>query len=181
MPRFVILLRGVNVGKGNRVPMADFRSLLETQGFTDISTLLNSGNAVCAHKGRSVDQHAATIRTALEATLGVNVTVVVKSATQFAAAVAENSLAPDEAEHSRFLVAFAQEPQALQALSALQPLLQKGERFLIGSQAAYLHCSGGILESKAATALLGKLGRSVTTRNWATVLKLQALLRGNGI
>jgi uncharacterized protein (DUF1697 family) len=47
---------------------------------------------------------------------------------------------------------------------------------LLGSHAAYLLCPGGLLESKAATALLGKAGRTVTTRNWATVLKLRDLL-----
>ncbi|MEX8500212.1 MAG: hypothetical protein AB3X40_07370, partial [Leptothrix ochracea] len=50
------------------------------------------------------------------------------------------------------------------------------EQFLIGKNAAYLHCATGILESKAGEALLGKAGKSVTTRNWATVLKLQALI-----
>ena len=54
------------------------------------------------------------------------------------------------------------------------------ERLHIGGHAAYLHCAGGILESKAGSALLGKLGREVTTRNWATVLKLKALL-GSGV
>jgi uncharacterized protein (DUF1697 family) len=55
-------------------------------------------------------------------------------------------------------------------------MLQPAERFHIGNRAAYLHCAGGILQSKAGSALLDKLGREITTRNWATVLKLQALL-----
>ena len=46
----------------------------------------------------------------------------------------------------------------------------------ITPQAAYLHCASGVLESKAAAALLGKRGRGVTTRNWATVLKIAAAL-----
>ena len=59
-------------------------------------------------------------------------------------------------------------------------MLQPPERFHIGNHAAYLHCADGILESKAGSALLGKLGREVTTRNWATVLKLKELL-GSGV
>lgn len=39
--------------------------------------------------------------------------------------------------------------------------------------------AGGILESKVGSALLGKAGREVTPRNWATVLKLKALLSGD--
>ena len=46
MTTFVALLRGVNVGKSKRVPMAEFRMLLSGLGYTDVVTLLNSGNAV---------------------------------------------------------------------------------------------------------------------------------------
>ena len=45
----------------------------------------------------------------------------------------------------------------------------------IGTETAYLFCAAGILQSKAGEALLGKAGQMATTRNWATVLKLQAL------
>ncbi len=51
------------------------------------------------------------------------------------------------------------------------------EHFSIGRHAAYLHCPRGISRSRAAEALLGRAGRGITTRNWATVLKLQQLLR----
>jgi uncharacterized protein (DUF1697 family) len=62
----------------------------------------------------------------------------------------------------------------------LSPLVQAPERFLLGRHAACLHCAGGILQSEALSALVGKAGRGVTTRNWATVLKLERLLRDEG-
>ncbi|WP_158219695.1 DUF1697 domain-containing protein [Ideonella sp. A 288] len=177
MPHFVVLLRGVNVGKGHRVPMAGFSELLEALGFTDVSTLLNSGNAVGRSSGRSTTAHADAIGQALQARFGFTVTVVVKSAVEFLAAVAENPFVLTEAEHPSCLVAFAQEPAAVRALQALAPLVRAPERFAVGAQAAYLRCPEGILDSAVASALLGKAGRAVTTRNWATVLKLQALVR----
>lgn len=178
MPRFAVLLRGVNVGNGNRVPMAEFRALLEAQGFTDVQTLLNSGNAVFHSTRRSAATHASTICSALQERLDLNVHVVVKTASDFLAAVAENPIAPAVDQHSRFLVAFAQELSAIEALVALLPLVRAPERFVIGQYAAYLLCTRGIMESQAANALLGKAGRAVTTRNWATTLKLETLLRG---
>ena len=48
-------------------------------------------------------------------------------------------------------------------------------RFVVLLRGA-LYCVRGILESKAATALLGKMGRTLTTRNWSTVMKLRELL-----
>lgn len=67
MPKFVALLRGVNVGRAKRVPMAELRSLLGELGYTSVATLLNSGNAVFhAPKGTSA-QHAADIAAAMKA------------------------------------------------------------------------------------------------------------------
>ena len=53
MPTFIALLRGVNVGKGKRVPMAELRDLLSGLGFAEVTTLLNSGNAVFRATGSS--------------------------------------------------------------------------------------------------------------------------------
>lgn len=53
MPAFVTLLRGINVGKAKRVPMAELRALLAGLGYGDVQTLLNSGNAVFTHANAS--------------------------------------------------------------------------------------------------------------------------------
>jgi uncharacterized protein (DUF1697 family) len=173
--RYIVLLRGVNVGKGNRVPMAEFRALLEELGHTEVKTLLNSGNAVFTSAGGSGAAHAAAIARALHARLGVKTPVIVKSADELAAIVGANPMVPPEAEHARFLVTFAPDAAALQALAPIQALALGADRFVITPHAAYLHCPGGLLDSPAGAALLGKAGRGVTTRNWATVLKLAAL------
>lgn len=175
MPTFVALLRGVNVGKAKRVPMADLRVLLNELGYTDVVTLLNSGNAVFrATKGTPV-KHAADIASAIATRLKVEVPVIVKSASELSAIVSENRLAEGAEDHSRLLVAFVQDSKELSTLAAIAPLVAPPEQFLVGKGAAYLHCVSGILESKAGAALLGKAGKAATTRNWATVLKLQAL------
>jgi len=107
------------------------------------------------------------------------VPVIVKSASELAAIVSESPITPAADEHPRFLVAFAQDTKALSSLAAIESLVVPPERFAIGKNAAYLLCATGILESKAGEALLGKTGRLATTtsRNWATVIKLQALAR----
>lgn len=175
MPRFVALLRGVNVGKAKRVPMAAFRNLLTGLGYTEVATLLNSGNAVFRAAKGTPAQHAAKIAAALASELGVEVPVLVKSAKTLAAIVAENPIAVDADAHSRFLIAFAADAAALASLAAIRPLLVPPEQFAIGPHAAYCYFANGILQSKAGEALLGKAGRQTTTRNWATTLKLHAL------
>jgi len=175
MPKFVALLRGVNVGKSKRVPMAELRTLLSGLGYTSVATLLNSGNAVFnAPKGTSAE-HAANIGAAISRQLDVEVPVIVKSAKDLAAIVSENPIRAQASEHSRFLVAFVQDAKALSTLAVVESLVVPPEKVAMGRNAAYLLCADGILESKAGAALLGKAGRLATTRNWATVLKLQAL------
>ncbi|MBI3156976.1 MAG: DUF1697 domain-containing protein [Burkholderiales bacterium] len=176
MPRFAVLLRGVNVGKGNRVPMAEFKVLLEQMGYTDVKTLLNSGNAVFSSSARSDAKLSAAVAAEVERKFGVSTPVIVKSAAEVALVINEAPMTPPDGEQSRFLVAFGQDEQALQALSPLLRLAGDTEHLVITRHAAYLHSSGGLLESKIGEALLGKAGRGVTTRNWATVLKVGALL-----
>lgn len=176
MPRFVALLRGINVGKAKRVPMADLRKLLAALGYRNVETLLNSGNAVFESPARSVATHATRIRAAIANAMQVDVPVIVKSARELAAIQAENSLTSVDADPSRLLVAFAANATDLRSIAVVTPLIAPPEQFQLGRHAACLWCPNGILKSRATAALLGKAGRAVTTRNWATVAKISALL-----
>jgi uncharacterized protein (DUF1697 family) len=179
MNTYIALLRGVNVGTGRRVPMADLRDLLTRLGLSDARTLLNSGNAVFGAAGGSAAAQAKAIAAAIQAQLGLAVPVIVKSARQLAAIVDENPWGPGAADSAvdpaRLLVVFTQDAASLAALRAIEALVVAPEAFHVGRHAAFLHCPAGILESRAGAALLGKAGRAATTRNWATVRKLQAM------
>jgi uncharacterized protein (DUF1697 family) len=172
MPRFVVLLRGVNVGKGNRVPMADLKALLEGLGYTSVGTLLNSGNAVFTSTSTAHPKHAAAIAAELQKKLNVTTPVIIKSAVDLAEIIKSCPITPPATDHSKFLVAFAAEESELHALKPLQDLAQAPERFEVTEVAAFLHCPAGVLQSRVGKALLGNAGKRVTLRNWATVIKL---------
>lgn len=177
----VILLRGVNVGKAKRVPMADFKALLLGLGCTAVTTVLNSGNAVVTRPRVSSAGLGQQVEAAIEARFGFAVPVVVKGADALARIVAEGqALVGDAADPSRRLVAFARDAAGLASLEPLAALVTPPERFVRGAHAAYLDCPAGILKGRAAPALLGAAGKAVTTRNWATVLKLKALAEAAG-
>jgi len=180
MSTFIALLRGVNVGKAKRVPMAEFRALLVGLGYSNVATLLNSGNAVFGATGSSAKGHAADIASAIASRLKIDVPVIVKSAKELSAIVADNPIKAEESLHSRLLVAFGQDSRAIASLIAIESYVVPPEQFSAGKHAAYLLCANGLLESKAGAALLGKAGQSATTRNWATTLKLHAMAREVG-
>src|SRR5688572_15673702 len=179
MPRYVALFRGINVGKAKRIAMADLRTLLGKLGYTDVKTLLNSGNAVFTAKAAPNREIARAIRTAVHEKLGVDAHVVVKSSRDVAAIVKGNALEEITTDGSRLLVAMTDDAKALVAVKALSKLNWGAERLHVGKDAAYLWCANGILESKAAVALLKDLEGTGTTRNWATLSKLHAMMTGD--
>ena len=111
--------------------------------------------------------------------LGVSSRVTVFTAAELAAAVSENPLLAIASNPSRFLVAFLADPADRQRL---EPLMEHGwgpEVLALGKRAAYLWCADGILASRLLQAVGRALGNAVTTRNWATVIKLHDLLTSN--
>ena len=180
MTRFVALWRGINVGKAKRIAMADLRALLATLGCADVRTLLNSGNAVFDAPAKGAATLATQIRRAVAEQLGVDALVIVKSAQEISGAITGNRLGSMAGDPSRLLVAFTQDAKSLAALGGLAATRWGDEAIHVGKDAAYVWCANGILESKMGAALLRGLGTTGTTRNWATVVKLDALLKSGG-
>ena len=182
MKLHIALLRGVNVGGNKRVPMAEWKGWLVEMGCTAPATLLNSGNAAFLSAARQPDKLAAEMAAMLQERLGFEVPVVVKSGVQLARVVEDMpwDVQGEALDPSRLLVAFVPAPAALAALKErTTALVEPSERFHIGRESAYLYCGAGILQSRAGNALVGKGASLVTTRNWATVLKLHEL--GNSL
>jgi uncharacterized protein (DUF1697 family) len=178
MPRTrqVALIRGIDVGRAKRVAMADLRELLEDFGYTDVRTLLNSGNAVYTAPRDTPAEAAARIEKAMLLRLDVSARVAVLTAAELTAVVAENPLLDVADNFSRLLVAV---PLEAADLSNLKPLVDQDwgdDAFALGKRAAYLWCPQNLLESPVTRAMNRALKDAVTTRNWATTLKLEELL-----
>ncbi len=173
---FVVLIRGINVGRANRVAMADLRALLADLGYLDVRTLLNSGNAALSASGKTATEIAASIRHGLAARLHVEARVVAVTAADLAAAIAENPFPDRAGEPSRLQVVFLADPADR---ARLLPLAQQDwapEALAVGTRVAYLWCPAGIATSRVSRAVGSAMADVVTARNWSTVLKLAALV-----
>ncbi|MCC7597111.1 DUF1697 domain-containing protein [Janthinobacterium sp. FW305-129] len=173
----VALLRGINVGRAKRVAMADLRKLLGDLGFAQVRTVLNSGNVVYDGGKVAPAEAAARIEEALVLKLGVAARVTVLSAQQFAELIEQNTLAP-AADAARLLTLVLNIPADVQRLAPLLQQAWQPEALALGQWAAYAWCPDGVLASKVVAALGVLLGDGVTSRNWATMQKLHALLNG---
>jgi uncharacterized protein (DUF1697 family) len=174
MSECVALIRGINVGRGKRVAMADLRDMLVGLGYTNVRTLLNSGNVLFQSKRPNVAKIAASIEAAINGACGFSAAVTVITAQELDRIVDENPLLHVVDDNARHLVAFVTHPKHLEIL---RPMLEEAwapNALGITERAAYLWCATGILDSKLLQAFSRRAGATVTTRNWATVLKLQA-------
>jgi uncharacterized protein (DUF1697 family) len=170
----VALLRGINVGKTKRVAMTELRALFESMGYGHVQTLLNSGNIVFSAP-RADPKAAARIEKEIASRLGIEPRVVVITSSELDSIVAENPLPECDESPSSFLVTVLASDADRERLERLTAQSWGAERLSLGSRAAYLWCANGINESKAALALAKAAGSAGTSRNWATIKKLQAL------
>lgn len=172
---YVALLRGINVGRAKRVAMADLRQLVEGLGFTQVRSLLNSGNVVFQAEGTSAGAAAAAIEEALVLKLGVAARVFVLDSEELAAIVAANPLLDVADNHSRLMVFVLGDPDQRGRLAALVEQDWGCEQLALGERAAYVWCPEGVLDSAPALALGKQLGDGTTSRNWSTLMKLHAM------
>lgn len=170
--RHVVLLRGVNVGGRNKLPMADLRAALESAGYREVVTYIQSGNiALTADRC-----HGPDVSAVITTEFGLDVPVVVRTADQLRATVAANPF-PDMIDQPKFLhVFFSQDPLAAEAVTGLDHDRFLPDRMAAGEAEIYVAYRTGVAGSKLTNAVLDRaVGQVTTARNWNTVLKLLSM------
>ncbi|BDZ50093.1 hypothetical protein GCM10025867_23340 [Frondihabitans sucicola] len=175
MGDWVALLRGINVGPAKRIAMADLRAVFDRLGFTDVATLLNSGNVVFA-AGADAQPDAATIRRAVHGATGVDSEVVLLDAATFRSVADANPLRGEGREPKRIGVAFAGEDLDPALVAVPDADLLGEEELEVVPRAVYQWLPNGVLASPVPASFWKTLGTPVTARNDATVQKIVALL-----
>ena len=178
MGSVVLLLRGINVGGRNRLPMADLRAIVGGLGLGDVRTHLQSGNVVATGTGAPAE-HAAALAAALDDALSLTVPVVGRSGDEWTALAAANPFAGDEDDPTRLHVTFLDGAPDPDRVAALRSRIDdsRGDRLAVVGSDVFLHLSAGYADTPFQNAVLEKqLGRVATTRNWRTVLALAELV-----
>jgi uncharacterized protein (DUF1697 family) len=173
--RYVALLRGINVGRAKRVAMADLRLVVADLGFSDVVTLLNSGNVVFTGPRSATSGIASRIEAALVSRVGIESRTIVLTGRELASVMTENALTRVATSPSRLLVAVLSSARDGRRLEPLLKESWKPEALALGRRAAYMWCPQGVLESRLPAAVGRLLKDTHTVRNWSTMTKLAAL------
>ncbi len=176
----VALLRAVNVG-GNSLPMADLRAFAEGLGFTDVKTLLQSGNLVFADaKGRSTAALSALLEKEAKARLGLETDFILRTPEEWRALIAANPFQKEAGADPAHLVVLPLKGDApgAGALEALRAAIVGSERVELRGRDLFAVYPDGIGRSKLTITIIERKlgGVRGTGRNWNTVLKIAALL-----
>jgi uncharacterized protein (DUF1697 family) len=177
LKRYVAMLRGINLGSHNRVAMPALRDLFEALGFEDVSTYVQSGNVVFgAVPKKDTSKVAADIERRIKKDLGLDVTVVVRTAAEMKKVLGGNPFLAGGKDPATLHVTFLTERPAADKAKELTAEDWPPDEVKIKKDEVYLHCPNGYGRTKLQNAFLEKrLGARGTTRNWKTVTKLAEL------
>lgn len=168
MSLYVVLLRGVNVGGKNLLPMKELKVLLCNAGFEQVETYIQSGNIVLQSATAPREKLAELISTHFQCTPEL----FVLSEREFDLAVANNPYQGEAGQSVHFY--FCNDVPTLD-LEKLRRWQSASERCQLVGQVFYLHAPDGIGRSKLVANIESCLGVTATGRNFNTMQKLMAL------
>jgi uncharacterized protein (DUF1697 family) len=172
----VALLRGINVGGKNVLPMKDLAGMFAEAGCTDVRTYIQSGNVI--FKAPAEAPKVASVVTAnIEKRFGFRIPVILRTSQQLLRIIRGNPFIGAGTDEKALHVYFLGSAPKARAIGGLDPGRSAPDVFQVRGQEIYLHLPNGMARTKLTNAYFdSKLSTICTARNWATVLKLAALM-----
>jgi uncharacterized protein (DUF1697 family) len=170
---YVALLRGINVGGRNRLPMSGLRDIFSGVGCRRVETLIQSGNVVFEATQRVAALVPEAVSEGISKRFGFWIPVVTRSAAELQQAAETNPFLRTGVDVATLHVAFLAERPTVKRLVSLDPSRSPPDEFVAAGREVYLRLPNGGARSKFTNAYLdSKLETTSTVRNWRTVLKL---------
>ena len=180
MNTYIALFRGINVGGSNILPMKLLITLLENLGCRNVTTYIQSGNAVFRHEENDASLLTGKIAAAVHQSHGFEPYVILLTVDKLKRAMASNPFPDAETDPSKLHLFFLASVPENPNLDVLKGIRAQSERFAVKRDVAYLHAPDGIGRSKLAARVERALGVAGTGRNWRSVCKiLEMASKGN--
>jgi uncharacterized protein (DUF1697 family) len=172
----VALLRGVNVGGKNSLPMKDLARMFADAGCTDVRTYIQSGNVIF-RTPRTASGIADKITAAIEKRFGFRVPVILRTSEQLLQTIRGNPFLAGGVDAKWLHVYFLADPPKAGTIASLDPARSAPDAFHVLGQEIFVHLPNGMARTKLTNAYFdSKLSTTCTARNWATVLKLSEMM-----
>ncbi len=179
MNTYIVLLRGINVGGKNKLPMVDLRELLSENGYQNVSTYIQSGNIILS-SSNSIDYINNDIKNLIKNAFNYTTPVVTLTTDELTRCYNNNPFLTTENDSKFLHVTFIKHPPTKQTITTLNIHTQENESYQIIDKFIYLHTPDGFAKTKFTNIQFEKkLQTEATTRNWRTVSKLVSLVSSN--
>ena len=177
--KYAALLRGINVGGANKVPMPELKTVFENAGFADVSTYINSGNVIFSSGQSDIEALQKKCQDAIFAHFNLDIPVAVISQNNLAAAL-DNAPSwwdngPESKHNAIFIIAPATTPEIMEQIGELKP-----EYELIGSHGQVIFWSAPVAtfsRTRLSKIITTSAYRKITIRNANTTKKLLHLMQ----
>jgi uncharacterized protein (DUF1697 family) len=169
-----MLLRGINIGGRNALPMKELIALLKDLGCRNVRTYIQSGNVVL-QAGKNASSLPKQVSAIVKEHRDFAPHVLLLEMQEFERAIAANPFPDAESDPKGLHFGFLDSVPSKPDLMKLEALKTKSERFQLIDKVFYLHAPDGVGRSKLAANSEKILSSSMTDRNWRTVSKLRDL------
>ncbi len=177
--RYVALMRGINVGGKNLLPMKALAAMFDQAGCTEVATYIQSGNVVFGGEAKMAAGLETRIARQVAEQFGLRVPVMVRSAAELEKVIASNPFIAEGAEEDMLHVSFLADLPDVEKVAGLDAVRSSPDEFVVLGREIYLRLPNGAARTKLTNAYFDSKLRTVSTmRNWRTVLKLAALTSG---
>jgi uncharacterized protein (DUF1697 family) len=171
--KYAALLRGINVGGKNGLPMKDLAAMFGDAGCGDVKTYIQSGNVVFSAPEAVAKRLPSLIATQIQKKFKLEVPVLLRTHADLAAVARSNPFLTPEQAIERLMVMFLATSPAPSAVASLDPNRSPPDEFAVRGREIYMHCPNGFAKTKLSNAYFdSKLSTTSTGRNWRTVLTL---------
>ena len=169
------LLRGINVGGKNILPMKALAEMFAVAGCTDVKTYIQSGNVVFRQGARK--DVASLVRAEIAKQFGLKVPVVMRSAAEMVKVLAENPFLDRDVDEAWLHVMFLEDEPSAAMIAGLDPARSVPDEYMVRGREIYLHLPHGAAKTKLTNAYFdSKLKTVGTQRNWRTVKTLAEMM-----
>ena len=177
--RYISILRGINVGTGRKVPMADLKKLCETMGLKNVQTYIQSGNVVFElAKPEAILILEIRLQQTFSQTFGFDIPVIVRTQEEWAESILNNLFwKEDDSDIDRLHLTCLKEVPSPELLEKIKMFQFLPDRYEIVGKDVFIFCAAGYGTSKLVNSFFeSKLKVTTTTRNWKTVMKLHEMI-----
>jgi uncharacterized protein (DUF1697 family) len=172
--RHVALLRGINVGGKNMLPMKMLAEIFAIAGCTDVATYIQSGNVVFCAEEKLARELGGAVTKQVEKQFGLKVPVVIRSAAELDTVILAN---PFERAEEMLHVLFLADRPGTDLVAGLDPARSSPDEYVVVGRNIYAKLVTGAAKTKLTNVYFDSKLKTVSTmRNWRTVLKLAEMM-----